>query len=205
MMEKVKYLKYILFHPFDGFYEAKMRGRGSVKLAAAILIIYSVLACFSFQYTGFVMNTNEIFHMNSITIIISTLSVPLLFIVANWTITTLFEGKGRLGDILMVTGYSMTPLLAGNLIVTIVSNFVVTEEVILLQAVNWMMIVWFCFLMVAGLCTIHEYSLFRNMATLVATLIAAMILIFLFVLFLSLMEQMFGFFITFIQEWIRRT
>ncbi len=204
-MEKVKYLGHILFHPFDGFYEAKMRGKGSMRLAVILMVIYAVLQCFSYQYTGFVMNTNPVFEMNSIVIIISTTSVPLLFVVANWTVTTLFEGKGKLGEIFLVTSYSMVPLMLGEILTTVVSNFVISEEVVLLQSVQAIMTVWFAFLMIAGLCTIHEYGLFRNLATLVVTLVAALILIFLFVLFLSLMEQMISFFVTFGQEWIRRT
>lgn len=204
-MEKVRYLKHIMFHPFDGFYEAKVRGMGSVRLAAVLMALYGVLQCFKYQYTGFIMNTNAIFQMNSVTIVIATLSVPLLFVVANWTITTLFEGKGKLADIFMVTSYSLIPLMIGDLVITVVSNFIISEEVALLTAVRGIMVAWFCFLMIAGLCTIHEYGLFRNLATLVATLISAAILIFLFVLFLSLMEQMVSFFITFVQEWIRRT
>ena len=92
----------------------------------------------------------------------------------------------------------------GDLLLTVVSNFVISEEVVLLTSVRALMVAWFCFLMVAGLCTIHEFGLFRNLITLVATLISALILIFLFVLFLTLVEQMVGFFTTFIQEWIRR-
>ncbi|MBQ9120569.1 MAG: DUF1282 family protein [Lachnospiraceae bacterium] len=204
-MEKVKYLGHILFHPFDGFYEAKVRGKGSLRLATILMVLYAVLKCFSYQYTGFIMNMNPVFEMNSVVIVISALSVPLLFVVANWTVTTLFEGKGKLGEIFMVTSYSMVPLMLGEILVTLVSNFVISEEVVLLTSVKAIMVVWFAFLMIAGLCTIHEYGLFQNLATLVVTLIAAAILIFLFVLFLSLMEQMVSFFITFSQEWVRRT
>ena len=116
----------------------------------------------------------------------------------------LFDGKGKLSDIYLITCYSLVPMILIELVITMISNFVLTEEVVLLNAVSGIGIAWFCFLMVAGLCVIHEYSLLRNLATLVVTLIAAAILVFLFVLFLTLMEQMIGFFITFIQEWIRR-
>lgn len=203
-MDKVKYLKYILFHPFDGFYEAKNRGKGSIKLATFIIFLYAITKCVSYQYTGFVMNFHPIFAMNSISIIIAALSVPLLFVVANWTVTTLFDGKGKLSDIFLITCYSLIPIILTELIITFVSNFVLSEEVVLLNSIGSIGTVWFFFLIVSGLCVIHEYTLLRNLATLVVTLVAAAILVFLFILFLSLMEQMLGFFITFIQEWIRR-
>lgn len=204
MREKLNDLKYILFHPFDGFYEAKHRGKGSLKLATIFIALFCILKCVEYQYTGFVMNFNPIFAMNSFTIFISTLSVLMLFIVANWTITTLFDGKGSLSEIYLVLGYSLVPMILSNIISVIVSNFIISEEVILLRSFESISVAWFVFLMVAGLCVIHEYRLFQNFVTLLATLVAALIIVFLFVLFISLLEQMVSFFITIIEESIRR-
>jgi hypothetical protein len=96
MKEKLHYLKYAAFHPFDGFYEIKNRQKGSVLLATIILALYGIMQCLSYQYTGFIMNTNALFAMNSITIFISAISIFVLFTVSNWTVTTLFNGKGNM-------------------------------------------------------------------------------------------------------------
>lgn len=150
------------------------------------------------------MNFNILSYMNSVTIIISTLTVLVLFIVSNWTVTTLFEGKGKMKHIYMVTRYSLTPMLIIDSVVVFASNFIIEEEVVLLTALSSMGIAWFIFMMVAGLCTIHEYSLAKNLVTVLATAVAAMIILFLGVLFVSLLEQMFSFVDTFAKEWMRR-
>ncbi len=204
MIDKLNDLKYILFHPFDGFYEAKHRGKGSLKLATFFIVLFCIMKCVEYQYTGFVMNFNAIFAMNSFTIFISTLSIIILFIVANWTITTLFDGKGSLAEIYLVLGYSLVPMVISNIISVIVSNFIIMEEVILLRSFESIAVAWFVFLMVAGLCVIHEYRLFQNFVTLLATFVSALIIVFLFVLLISLLEQMVNFFITIIEESIRR-
>jgi hypothetical protein len=202
--EQLHYLKYAMFHPFDGFYEIKYRGKGSALIASVILILYGIMQCVSYQYTGFVMNMNAIFQMNSISIFISALSVFLLFTVSNWTITTLFNGKGNMRDIYIVLGYSVVPMLLLNGVTVFISNFVITEEVIILRSLQGIGVVWFVFILLAGLCIIHEYSFAVNIKTLLATAVAAFIIVFLGILFFSLMERMYYFVMTVAQEMVRR-
>lgn len=202
--EQLHYLKYAMFHPFDGFYEIKYRGKGSALIASVILILYGIMQCVSYQYTGFVMNMNAIFQMNSISIFISALSVFLLFTVSNWTITTLFNGKGNMRDIFIVLGYSVVPMLLLNGVTVFISNFVITEEVIILRSLQGIGVVWFVFILLSGLCIIHEYSFAVNIKTLLATAVAAFIIVFLGILFFSLMERMYYFVMTVAQEMVRR-
>lgn len=203
-MNKVKYLKHCVFHPFDGFYEAKNRGMGSGKLTAVLYVIYGLLSCIGAQYTGFVMNMYNPREINSLTIFISSISIFLLFSLGNWTVTTLFDGKGKLKDVLMVTAYSLIPVIITRIIVIIASNFVISEETVILSAVTAFGWVWFGFMMLAGLCTIHEYGLFKNLVTLLVSAAAVAIIVFLLVLLISLVEQMGSFFIMFFKELSRR-
>jgi len=202
--ERVKYVKHCLFHPFDGFYEAKNRGKGSLLAATVIIALYCILDCFEVQYTGFIMNLNQISRMNSVTIFISALTVLLLAVISNWTITTLFDGKGKLKDIYMVLGYSLAPMVMIDFCVVIASNFVIEEEAMILTAIRWMGVAWSAFLIVTGLCTIHEFSLAKTLVTILATLAAALIILFLLVLFISLVEQMIQFVYIFGKEFMRR-
>lgn len=204
MKDKIANLRYILFHPFDGFYEAKFRDKGSLSLATSMIIIYCLLQCISYQYTGFIVNYAPLFLMNSVTIFLSSLSILVLFTVANWTVTTLFDGKGSMGEIFMVLGYSMVPLIISNILSIIISNYIILEEYILLRSLEGVAVAWFIFLMISGLCIIHEYRLFQNFVTLIATAVSAIIIVFLFVLLISLLEQMVSFIITVVEESIRR-
>lgn len=202
--EKLHYLKYASFHPFDGFYEIKYREKGSAALATVILVIYGILQCISYQYTGFIMNFNAIFNMNSISIFISSISVLLLGIVSNWTVTTLFNGKGNIRDIYITVCYSLLPLIIVIGAGVLISNFIIMEEVIILRSFQYLGIVWFVFILLAGLCVIHEYSMAVNLKTLLATAVAAAIIVFLGILFFTLLERMYNFVASVSQEVIRR-
>lgn len=202
--DKLHYWGHSLLHPFDGFFEIRFRNHGSLLIATALLVIYAILRCLSYQYTGFVMNMNNIDEMDALSIFISTISVVILASAANWTITTLFNGKGKLKDIYIVICYSLTVLIVGDVIVTFASNFVTTEEVMILTAIQMVCYVYFVFLLVAGLGTIHEYGFGGNLASMVMTVVAAAVILFIGVLLFTMLERMFSFVTSVSEELMRR-
>lgn len=202
--DKLQYWGHSLLHPFDGFFEIRFRNHGSLLIATVLLIAYAILRCLSYQYTGFVMNMNNIDEMDALSIFISTISVVLLGSVANWTITTLFNGKGKLKDIYIVICYSLTVLIIGDAIVTFASNFVTTEEVMILTSIQMVCYAYFIFLLIAGLGTVHEYSFAGNLASMVMTVVAAAVILFIGVLIFTMLERMFSFVTSVAQELMRR-
>jgi len=204
MKEKAYYLKHALFHPFDAFYEIRFRNKGSLLLAAIILIMYGIVQCISKQYTGFILNTYDISEMNSISEFISSIMLVIIFTIANWTITTLFGGKGNMEGIFTVITYSLLPFILVKLVVVFLSNFIIEEEAMIIYMLEGIGIVWFVFLAFTGLCVIHEYGMFKNIASLLATAVSAFLIIFLAVLFLTLEEKMFGFIGDIFREIMRR-
>lgn len=202
--EKLYYLKYSFFHPFDAFYEMRFRGKGSLLIAVISIVLFGILQCVRYQYTGFVMNFSQIAAMNSLSVFATWVAGFVLFIVSNWSVTTLLNGKGGLGDITQVIGYSLVPVELTTIVQIILSNFVIREEIMIVNVISGIGIVWFLFMIVAGLCTIHEYSFGKNMASVFLSFVAAAIIIFLGVLFFTLMEQMITFVVSVVQEFIRR-
>lgn len=202
--EKFSYLKQSLFHPFDAFYEIRFRGRGSVLLAALLLALFGILQCISYQYTGFVINENEVESMNSISIFLTWVLGLLLFIVSNWSVTTLLNGKGNLGDILKVTAYSLTPMICTLVFQVFASNFIIAEEAMIVYVITGVGTVWSLFMLLAGLCVIHEYGFGKTLIAILLTFVAAAIIMFLGILFFTLIEQMVVFIISVGQEFMRR-
>ncbi|MCM1191666.1 MAG: YIP1 family protein [Butyrivibrio sp.] len=202
--EKLYYLKYSFFHPFDAFYEMRFRGKGSLLIAVLSIVLFGILQCVRYQYTGFVMNFTQIAAMNSLSVFATWIAGFVLFIVSNWSVTTLLNGKGGLGDITQVIGYSLVPVEMATIVQIILSNFVIREEVMIVNVISGIGIVWFLFMIVAGLCTIHEYSFGKNIASVFLSFVAAVIIIFLGVLFFTLIEKMITFIVDVAQEFIRR-
>lgn len=187
-------------HPFDGFYEIRFRDKGSLVLAWLVLIIYGVMKCAREQYTGFILNLNDLRSLNSVSVFMSSVVIVILFCISNWSVTTLFGGKGNMRGIFTIVCYSLIPLIISDLVVTLLSNFIILDESMLLYMLEGIGIVWFVFLIVSGLCVAHEYGLFQNLASIFVTFIAAILIVFLVVLFLTLEEKMFTFIVDVAKE-----
>lgn len=202
--EKLYYLKRALFHPFDGFYEIRFRNKGSLLLAVISILVFGVMTCVEYQYTGFIMNIHEISTMNSISIFSGAVLGFGLFIVSNWSVTTLLNGKGNTKHITTVCGYALVPLNIAMVIRVLFSNIVIEEEVMIINVVFAIGIVWFLFLLLSGLTVTHEYSFSKNIASILLTFVAALIIVFLGILFFTLIEQMLTFLISVGKEFVRR-
>jgi len=204
LLSDMKYLGYVIFHPFDGFYETKHRGKGNNTLATILLLLYGILGIFSTQYTGFIFNFYPTFALESVSLFMASVLPIILFIVSNWSTTSLMNGNGRFRDIYVVTCYSLLPMILFRLVTVLISNIIINEEAPILLAFNYIGIIWFYFLIFSGLCTIHEYSVGKNIVTLLATLVAAIIIIFLCVLYLTLLEKVTSFVSTITTEISKR-
>ena len=202
--DKLKYWGYSLVHPFDGFFEIRFRNHGSAFLATLLLIAYAVLNCLKFQYTGFPMNMNNIDEMDALSLFISVVCVVALFTVSNWTVTTLFNGKGKMKDIFIVVCYSLTVPIIGDAIVTFASNFVTLDEVMILTSVQMLCYAYFAFLVIAGLTTIHEYGFGGSIMSIVMSIVAAAIILFIGILVFTMLERMVSFFSSVAEELMRR-
>ncbi|MDI6617306.1 MAG: YIP1 family protein [Clostridiales bacterium] len=203
-MEDTKYMFYVLLHPFDGFYEVKFRGKKNYIIATVVLVLFGIIGILDYQYTGFIFNDNPLQHMNSIKVFFTTLFPLLLFLISNWSITTLFDGSGSMSDIYIVICYSLVPKIIFDIIGIIFSNVIIKEEASLLYSFTAIGTIWFCFLVFCGLCVIHEYSASTNILTLLASFISAIIIVFLCMLYITLMGRLFGFFATAFNELIKR-
>lgn len=203
-LDNTAYLPYLLIHPFQGFHEARFRDKGNVLLAAILFVLYGLAQIFAAQYTGFVANFAHPLGIWSTELFISGALPVVLFLISNYSVTTLMNGNARFRDIFIVTCYSLTPLIFFSVLTAIISNVLIIEEIPLLLGFYWIGIVWFLFLLFAGLCVAHEYTVFQNIAALFLSLVAACIILFLCMLFIILWDRVVNFFGVVIFEIIER-
>ncbi|HIU66083.1 MAG TPA: YIP1 family protein, partial [Candidatus Caccomorpha excrementavium] len=109
--ERLQYALYTMVHPGDGFYEIRHRGKGSVPLAFAFVILFSISFSINKRYANFIVNSYNTLETNSLLDLVAILAFFVLFCVSNWSITCLMDGEGRMRDIVTSVGYSTLPLL----------------------------------------------------------------------------------------------
>lgn len=191
--EKWKYLLYTVGHPNDGFYWIRHQDRGSVLIAVLLVLLYSV--CFSMNriYAGFVVNDIDPRSVNSIA---ELGGVALLFVVlcaGNWSVTCLMEGEGRFRDIVIAIGYSLLPMIVGTVLATFVSQIVAENEEAFYSIIMGIGTAYTVIMMLIGIMQVHNYTLGKTLITLLLTVIAVFIIIFLGLLIVNFITQVYSF------------
>ena len=74
----------------------------------------------------------------------------------------------------------------------------------ILTALQMVCYAYFVFLLIAGLGTVHEYSFAGNLASMVMTIVAAAVILFIGVLLFTMLERMFSFVVSVAEEMMRR-
>ncbi len=193
------YVFHLIFHPFDGFWDLKHEKRGSVR--AAVTILAAVLVAFYYQAIGqgYVMNPQE--NYSSLMSTCLSVLVPLaLWVLANWCLTTLFDGEGSFKDIFIASSYSLAPFVLILIPVTIISNFVVASETDILNVFVIFAYIWVGLLLFFGTMITHDYSLGKNVGTVLGTILGMLVIMFVAILFSTLLGKLVSFVTNIITE-----
>ena len=190
-LETKKYLPlYTLFHPIDGFSSFKSdKNMPSLIWSAIIVVSWFLASTFEFFYKGFSFNTNIAANYNLAIQLVKTIILFIVFVVANWSICTLFEGKGNLKEITCVTAYSLIPYVISIFVSTLLSLVLAESEAVFLSLIITVGLLWSGFLLICGLFTIHEFSISKLLLFLLITVLAMIIIVFIIMVFYSLLQQ----------------
>ena len=191
---------YIMSHPVQGWQEFKQEKRGKMSVAITIILLYVVMRMLEYKYTGPVLNTNNPYKFNSITILVYGIMPPILLAVANWSVTTLMDGKGKMKEIFMMLCYSFFPVMLIGFLNIVISNYVTEDEaqfILILNIIAWALT---AYMALTGLIGIHEYGLGKVLWSVIATVIATAIIAFIALLLFNLAEQIYSFFYSLYDE-----
>lgn len=205
LWKQLRYSLYLIFHPFDGFWDLKHEKRGSRLSAIAIIGILVLTSIIKTQFTGYLYNQDyDGVSLNIISEFTTTVGTFLLWCIANWALTTLMDGEGTFGDIVMVSAFALTPMILIGVPMAFLSNFMPLEFGTFYTLANGIAVVWSGFLMLSGLLVVHQYTLGKTVLTAILIIVAMAVIIFLGLLFFNLISQLIGFFIGMYREIVLR-
>jgi hypothetical protein len=200
-MGGVKDLILVCLHPIEGWQELFYRKKERIALANALAVAYFIVAIMKRQLTGFIFNSTVRLDRINIGFLFTQTILLLIAIAAiNWAVSTLFDGEGKPADIWICVCYSFAPTIVFTALYVLASNIMAVEEQFFLQGILVIGYVWTALLIVKSLENLHQYTIPQTLFTLALTLFGILVLIFLFVLLLSLSQQMIRFFVTVYKE-----
>ncbi len=192
--EKWAYLRYTVSHPMEGFYWIRHQDRGSLPIAILMVVLFSL--CFSLNRisANFIVNDVAPRTVDSLEELSGVLLLYLLICVANWSITCLMNGEGRMKDIAIAVGYSCAPLIPAFLLATAMSHVITVEEGAFYSIVIGAGVCYGLIMALIGIMQVHNYTLGKTLQTLLLTFIAILVIIFLCLLLADLIGQVINFF-----------
>ena len=203
LWEEFLYSFYVIVHPFDGFWDLKHEKRGSVRGGLCVLLLTIAAVVYNSIGKAYLFGGNgkaDVFGP-----MISVIVLVTLWVVANWCLTTLFDGEGSLKDIFIATCYSLLPIPLVMIPATIATHFCSLAEAEFITLALGIAYVWTGMLIVFGSMTTHGYSMGRNIAICFFTIVGMVFIMFLAVLFWNLITRMVSFVSDIITEISYRT
>lgn len=202
--QTLKYAFYVIWHPADGFWDLIHAKRGSYAAANFIVILSLLTHIWKLQFTNFIIMNVRWYKVN-IFLEMSTIFLPLaIFCICNWGVTTLFDGKGHLGDIYMGTAYAMTPYPLIQIPLIILSNVVTREEASFYFVFSDISFIWVGILLFMAMMMIHAYGFGKTLLFTIFTAFGMLVFIFIMLLFFSMISQGVAYFVSLGREVIFR-
>lgn len=200
LREQLAYTRYLVFHPFDGFWDLKHEKRGSILSGLIILLIVAVEQGLLAQYQGYIFNNNNVKYVSMVLSMTSVIAPFFLWCVSNWCLSSVMDGEGSFKDIIMSTAYALAPMMYLNILILILSNVLIADEISVLLVINGLSIFWTAGLVLIATMSVHGYSMLRTVITSAFIVVGMGLIIFVGLLFFSLGQKMFDFVLTLVKE-----
>ena len=187
------WVKHVVFHPVEGFEDLRWKKQGSMKIALVIVFLLFVVMVADRQLTGFQFNTAYVKVFNVIPLLVQSVVYFFTWVLGNWALCTLFDGEGTLKKICIYSAYALVPYIFCSALSIFISNFIVQEERIWMTAIYYLGLIWSVVLMIQAMKAVHQYSFPKTIVSMIFTLVAMLLILFLAILLLSLFQQLYVF------------
>ncbi len=199
-LHSLKYALHLVIHPLAGFWDLIHEKKGSIGAANIIVALVLVTRLIRLRFTGFMFLDVYWPNVSIWTEVLQILAPLLLFVVANWAITTLFDGKGSLKHVYMGVAYALTPYILLQIPMVIMSNFVTADEGMFYGLFDGLSLLWCGMLILSGLMKIHDYSLGKTVLSTLVSVVGMLAIALLCLIFFSMFSEAIGYFTSLVQE-----
>ncbi|MBQ8961350.1 MAG: YIP1 family protein [Ruminococcus sp.] len=195
-----EWVKHAVTHPFEGFEDMRWKKSGSLKVAFLIVFLLFLATIADGRLYGFQFGVSYDKTFNIIPYIVKSIVLFAAWVVGNWSICTLLDGEGTMKNICIYSAYALVPYIAQIFITVILSHFLIQDEVVFIQAIRIIGTGWSVILLFSAIKSVHQYSFGKTVFAIVLTIAAMLIMLFLLVLFMSLVQQVYIFLSTIYTE-----
>lgn len=187
-------------HPSNCFADIKEKKLGSIPLCFMLLVLYYIVTVMRSISGGFLFSNYDPASFNSILVLVRSVGLVVLWIAANWLVCTLLGGKGKMKEIIIVTCYSLQPLIIEGVIYILLSNVLLPAEAGFLSILSTISLIYAAILLITGMLKIHDYSMGKFLWTTILSILGMAIIVFLLIMLIILVQQFGAFIVTLYTE-----
>lgn len=179
----------VMVHPVDGLQALKEKGQLSPWFAVAAVGCWLALDVLSWFGTGFIFNPKDPEGFNLLFSVVGTVLAYCLWVLVNWAVSTLSQGKGTAKELFCASAYALLPYLFGKAMILILSHLLTQQEGAFLVWIQAAALGWSALLLCSLLMTLHHYTLGKVCGSVLLTLAGIAVVIFLLFMAVVLFEH----------------
>lgn len=149
----------ILRHPIDGFWELRYEKRASLLSAFVLIVLVYIVSIVSKIVTGYIFDPVDVKFLNPYTMLGRMLFLLLSWIVANYLISSINKGQGRLVDVMIGSAYALAPYILFSIPLALLSNVLTLGESSIYHFGGLVITAWTVFLLFVSVQEVHNYSI----------------------------------------------
>ncbi len=206
-LQKIKLVDDFVFmfrfikQPVDSFYYIKKSQRGSLLFAILLYVWVIVARVLSLYLTGFTFNSYaSLANIRVENEVILTLGLIFLWNSANYLVSTISDGEGRVRDVIIGSAYSLFPYALFVLPIALVSNVLTLNEIFIYSFSIDIMYVWMGMMLFIMVEEIHNYTFSETVRNILTTIFTMALFLLTGYILYVLFNQLFNFITAILQE-----
>lgn len=191
-------------HPFIGFDAIRYNKRRCYPFCVVVFLLLVALGVAEQLFMGKSFGIVNTADTNILTVFLIRLAIVVLFVLSNWALSVLLDGKATVGEICTFSSIALVPYIICGFIRVILSHFLTAQENIFLTLLMLVGIGMGVALMLIGFSVFHEFETGKAVLILLLTLVGMLLITVLAFLLYSLTQNIVDFVRTIAGEFIFR-
>jgi tetratricopeptide (TPR) repeat protein len=187
--------------PADSFYYIKKKQRGSLLFAGLLYAWVVVARVLSLYLTGFIFNKYTVLAYIKVgNEVMTTLLLIFIWNAANYLISTISDGEGRVRDVIIGSAYGLFPYALFVLPIALISNVLTLNEIFIYKFSLDIMWFWTGIMLFLMVKEIHNYSFSETVRNVLLTIFTMGLFLLTGYILYVLFSQLYEFIVAIIQE-----
>ena len=184
-----QWVRHAVTHPIEGFEDMRWKKSGSVRIAFFIVFLLFIGEIFDERLFGFQFGIPYDKTFSIVPYLVKSFVLFGAWVVGNWSVCTLLDGEGTMKNICIYSAYSLVPYIVQLFVNVLLSHVLVSDEVVFINVIRLIGVGWTVILLFSAVRSVHQYSGGKTVLAVILTIAAMLIMLFLLVLFMSLVQQ----------------